>query len=235
MTNVARARKRLRQYASPQKATLLQGFFKTRPGEYGEGDIFIGVKVPEIRTVANDLARFPIRDTLTLLGSKIHEERLLALFLLIRIYQSGKATDKDRIVSVYLKNTRCINNWDLVDLSSPKILGDWLKDRDRRILKKLAQSASMWERRIAIVATYAFIREKDFSDTLSIADMLITDTEDLMHKATGWMLREVGKRDVKILENFLKPRCKSMPRTMLRYAIERFPESKRQGYLKGKV
>jgi len=225
----------LRKYASAKKAALLRGFFKTGQGEYGEGDVFIGVKVPETRKVAVLYADLSRKDTLALLASPIHEERLLALLILIRQYENGDGKERAGIVETYLKNTRHTNNWDLIDLSAHKILGHWLKDRDRSILEKLARSESMWERRISIVATYAFIRENDLKDTFHIADILISDTEDLMHKATGWMLREAGKRDVIALEEYLQTRYQKMPRTMLRYAIERLPEPKRRAYLLGKI
>jgi len=238
-------RQALRKYASQDKARILQGFFKTGPGEYGEGDIFIGVKVPETRMVARQFAGLPLADTLRLLHSPVHEERLLALILLIQRYEQAVPEERAHIVAMYLKNTHTINNWDLVDLSAPNIVGDWLQDKDRAILKELARSRNMWDRRIAIVSTHAFIRRKDFADTFRIAHMLLKDEEDLMHKATGWMLREVGKRDLAALENFLleplssgngtTPRYQAMPRTMLRYAIERFEEDKRQNYLKGSL
>ena len=224
--------KTLRQYASPDKAGILRTFFKTGPGQYGEGDIFIGVKVPEIRTVSKIFKDLDLNTILKLLRSPIHEERLLALLILIHRYAGSTPPEKKNIVDVYLGNTRYINNWDLVDLSAPKIIGDWLKDKDRRILGTLAHSKNIWERRIAIVATHAFIRDRQLSDTFHIAQTLLHDKEDLIHKAVGWMLREAGKRDVPALKNFLSPRHTLMPRTMLRYAIERFPEKERQEYLK---
>lgn len=231
-------KKELRKYASPAKAEILRRFFKTGPGEYGEGDIFIGVKVPEIRQVAKLFADLPLTRTIELLHSPVHEERLLTLLILMRKYDQGDAVAKKKIVKIYLKNTRYTNNWDLVDVSAPKILGHWLlssTDGYRDLLDRLARSRNLWERRIAIVATFAFIRDNKFTDTLRIADMLLSDREDLLHKAVGWMLREVGKRDQRTLEDFLITRHKTMPRTMLRYAIERFPEKKRKAYLQGAV
>lgn len=235
--DIQEAKIELRKYSSQEKANILSRFFKTGPGEYGEGDLFIGVKVPEIRKVVKLFHCLAIEDILQLLYSPIHEERLLALLLLVRRYKVGDAASKKAVVESYLQSTARINNWDLVDLSASQILGDWLKNSPSRRcwLDPLARSKNLWERRIAIVSTYAFIREKDFSETLRIADILMKDSEDLIHKAVGWMLREVGKRDEQKLEEFLQLRCIAMPRTMLRYAIERLEENKRQVYLqKGK-
>ena len=231
---LTKIRKELRTYASPKKAAIARRFFKTGPGEYGEGDIFIGVKVPELRLVARAFEVLPLNENIQLLASPIHEERFLALLILIRKYEGGDLVLKKMIVDLYLKHTRHINNWDLIDVSSHKIIGNWLKGKERKLLTKLARSRNMWERRIAIVSTYAFIRENDLMDTFCIADILINDGEDLLHKATGWMLREAGKRDRLALEIFLNPRYETMPRTMLRYAIEQFPEAKRKKYLFGK-
>lgn len=226
---------RLETLANPETARLLQGFFKTGPGQYGEGDVFLGIKVPLIRKVA---AEFPGIDPARageLLASPFHEARLLALLLWVRTFTRGNAAERAEIHERYLAATHRINNWDLVDASAPYIIGEHLLDRERAPLYRLAQSGSMWERRIAIVATLRFIRNGEFTDTLAIADKLLNDKEDLLHKATGWMLREIGKRDQTMLENFLLPRYRAMPRTMLRYAIERFPEPLRQDYLKGRL
>lgn len=227
-------RHRLRQLANPEKARVLRGFFKTGPGEYGEGDHFLGITVPTLRGVARDIAG-DIRDrTLTaLLRSILHEERLLALLTLVRHYRDGTPSRRQRIFELYRTHTHCVNNWDLVDLSASNIVGAHLATRDRQPLHDWARSELLWERRIAIVATFHFIRQADFTDTLALADILLHDPEDLMQKATGWMLREVGKRDHATLETFLLPRYHHMPRTMLRYAIERFPEPRRQAFLKG--
>lgn len=225
------AQKSLHQHASPAKARTLRTFFKTGPGQYGEGDVFIGVKVPEVRAVAKLFKDLDLKSVVKLLHAPIHEERLLALLILIHQYNSGTVRSKKNIVRLYLQHTDHINNWDLIDLTAPRIIGTWLKDKDRGILDRLADSRNMWERRIAIVATHAFIREKQFSDTFRIARTLLHDKEDLIHKAVGWMLRETGKRDIRALKDFLKPRHSLMPRTMLRYAIERFPEQERQQYL----
>ena len=225
-------RKKLKRLGNPKTARLLQGFFKTGPGEYGEGDIFLGIKVPVLREQVRECcdAGFPV--VTQLLRSPIHEERLLALLILVCRYSKGTPAEKQAICKLYLRNTRCINNWDLVDLSAPNIVGAHLANKSRGLLRRLARSQSLWERRISIVATAAFIRQNDFADTMLIAGMLLRDKEDLIHKATGWMLREVGKRSQATLERFLKTHFRTMPRTMLRYAIERFPERKRQEYLK---
>lgn len=229
------ARKRLHTLASPERAAISARFFKTDPGEYGEGDRFIGVRVPEIRKVSKDFKALPLSEFETLLHSKIHEERLLSLVILVLQFEKSNNSVRKRIYDFYLANTQHINNWDLVDLSTPQIVGGYLEARSRRPLFRLAKSKSLWERRISIVATHWFIRQRDFDDTLKIAEMLLADKEDLIHKAVGWMLREVGKRDLDALEGFLGEHCRVMPRTMLRYAIERFPERKRQRYLKGTV
>jgi len=226
-------RKRLRVLASAEEAKVLQWFFKTGPGEYGEGDVFIGVRVPALRQLVRECPTAGEPAAKSLLQSRVHEDRLLALLLLVRQFANGDGPTRERTYRLYLDCTDRINNWDLVDLSAPNIVGEWLLERDRRPLARLAKSKSLWERRIAIVATSAFIRRRQFDDTLRIADLLLHDSHDLIHKATGWMLREVGKRDEAVLESYLAPRCKTLPRTMLRYAIERFAEPKRQLYLRG--
>lgn len=228
-------RKKLQKVASKEKAKILRGFFKTGPGEYGEGDVFLGVTAPVLRKLSREYDGIGIKDALPLLQSSVHEERLLALFLLIRAYSKGDDVVKKKIYDLYLKNTRFINNWDLVDLSAPNIAGSYLIDKSRKPLYALAKSRDLWKRRIAILSTFTFIRRNEFSDTLRISGMLLADRHDLIHKAAGWMLREVGKRDLSTEERFLQRHYKTMPRTMLRYAIERFPESKRQKYLNGKV
>ncbi len=226
--------KELKKYVNMEKARFLPTFFKTGKGEYGEGDIFIGVVVPDIRKVAVKFEKnISMSDLQTLLDSKIHEERLLALLILVE--KSKKASEKKKITEFYFKNTKNINNWDLVDLSAPKIVGAYLFDKDRSILYKFARSNHLWEKRIAIVATYYFIQRNQLKDTLNISEILLNDKHDLMHKAVGWMLREVGKKDLNAEEQFLKKYYKKMPRTMLRYAIEKFPESKRKAYLSGKI
>lgn len=228
-------RSRLARLGDRRRARELQRFFKTGPGEYGEGDRFLGARVPDLRSLAREYVDVSLSALRTLLRSRVHEERLMALLVLEQKYSRGRDSEKERIYRLYLDNTRYVNNWDLVDLSAGKIVGDFLIDRDRTVLRELAASENIWERRIAIIATSAFIRIGDYSYTLKVADMLLEDEEDLIHKAVGWMLREVGKRDPRAEERFLKPRYRRMPRTMLRYAIERFPEPKRQRYLKGAV
>lgn len=226
------AQKPLRSFGDPEVAAILARFFKTGPGQYGEGDRFIGVKVPTIRKVAKEFKDLPLGEVECLLHSEIHEERLLALVILILQFEKGDDATRKSIYDLYLANTRHINNWDLVDLSAPQIVGGYLENRSRKPLARLAKSESLWERRIAVVATHWFIRHGDYADTLRIAEKLLGDKEDLIHKAVGWMLREIGKRDVTVLEEFLERHCGVMPRTMLRYAIEQFPEKKRLGYLK---
>ena len=231
--NARAAQRRLRSLGCPQQAAILSRFFKTGPGQYGEGDRFIGVKVPVTRKVAKEFKGLPLSEVECLLHSEIHEERLLALVILVGQFERGDEAARTPIYRFYLAHTSHINNWDLVDLSAPQIVGGYLQNRSRKPLDGLAKSASLWERRISILATHWFIRHGDFADTLKIAERLLADKEDLIHKAVGWMLREVGKRDVATLETFLRRHCRSMPRTMLRYAIERFPDEKRRVYLTG--
>ncbi len=221
----------LRSLANPKDAAVLGKYFKTGPGEYGEGDAFIGVRVPAIRKVVRDFRALPLSEAECLLHSPIHEERLAALLILVMQMAKADAKIQKPIYDLYLANTKFINNWDLVDLSAPQIVGAWLADKSRKPLYRLAKSSWLWDRRISILATYYFIRRDDFADTLKLAEMLLGDREDLMHKAVGWMLREMGKQDVAVLEGFLGQHCRVMPRTMLRYAIEKFPEAKRRGYL----
>ena len=209
----------------------MAGFFKTGPGEYGEGDVFVGVRVPAIRKVAKEFQSLPLSEVVRLLHSKIHEERLAALVILVLQAAQGNGETRTQVYDLYLANTKYINNWDLVDLSAPQLVGRYLEARSRRPLYRLATSSWLWDRRISILATFHFIRQGDFGDTFTIAEMLLADKEDLIHKAVGWMLREVGKRDQAVLESFLDKHCPIMPRTMLRYAIEKFPDKKRQGYL----
>ena len=224
----------LRTASNKEKAKLLQGFFKTGKGEYGEGDIFIGIIVPETRKVAVRYKDLPLKDVEELLKSKIHEERLCALLLLVHNYENNKEK-REEIYYFYLKNTKYINNWDLVDLSCHHIIGDYLLNRNKAVLYKLARSKNLWEKRISVISTFEFIRNHKFDDSLKIALILVGDKHDLIHKAVGWMLREIGKRDKKVEEHFLKKYYKLMPRTMLRYAIEKFPEKERKKYLKGEI
>jgi 3-methyladenine DNA glycosylase AlkD len=227
-SKTSEAARRLRDFASEERAAISRGFFKTGAGQYGEGDLFLGVRVPDLRKVVREFRSLALDELLPLLHSKWHEERLLAVVILTEQYKRG---DRDAIYALYLANTKFVNNWDLVDASAPAIVGAHLFERSRAPLRKLAKSKDLWERRIAIVATQHFIREGDFDDTLAIAEMLLGDREDLIHKATGWMLREVGNRDRARLLAFLEEHAASMPRTMLRYAIEKFPSPMRERYL----
>jgi 3-methyladenine DNA glycosylase AlkD len=228
-------RKRLLDLENKEKAKTLQRFFKTGPGEYGEGDIFLGVMVPELRKLSKEYGELDLGEVERLLKSSVHEERLLALLILIRKYNRGDKAEKKKIYGLYLKSTRWINNWDLVDLSAPNIVGDFLMKRSREPLYRLACSPSLWERRIAILATFQFIKSHQFDETLRIGKILISDQEDLIHKSVGWMLREVGKRDSAAEESFLREQYRQMPRTMLRYAIERFPAAQRELFVKGRI
>lgn len=225
----------LKKLADPRKAEILQGFFKTGPGQYGEGDIFLGITVPISRTVARKFSELPFDEIRKLFQSPIHEERLVALLILVHNFNSGTNSERATIFDFYLRNTKHINNWDLVDLSAHHIVGAYLFERDTKPLYKLVKSSNLWERRISIVSTFYFINNHAYADTLKLAAVLLNDEHDLIHKAVGWMLREVGKRDLAVEEGFLKKYYRKMPRTMLRYAIEKFPESKRQKYLKGKI
>jgi len=222
----------LQSYASPEKAKILQRFFKTGKGEYGEGDVFLGLKVPETRKIAEKYKELSLLDIQKLLDSKIHEHRLVGLLILVDKYE--KSNNKE-IVDFYLANTKNINNWDLVDLTAHKILGHYLLDKDRTLLYNLARSNDLWEKRISIISTFYFIKNNDFKDALKISEILLNDKHDLIHKAVGWMLREIGKRDQKAEEKFLKKYYKKMPRTMLRYAIEKFDEKKRKAYLRSEI
>ncbi|PIS45890.1 MAG: DNA alkylation repair protein [Ignavibacteria bacterium CG08_land_8_20_14_0_20_37_9] len=224
-----------KQKANKQQAEILQRFFKTGPGEYGEGDVFYGIKVPVQRTVAHQFQHLPLNDLQILLKSKVHEERLIALLILVLKFKYADEVVREKLFKFYLKNSERINNWDLVDLSADKIVGAFLIDKDKSLLFKLAKSSNLWERRIAMLSTYCFIKNGVFEVTLQIAELLLRDQQDLIHKAVGWMLREIGKRDLEPEEEFLKLHYKQMPRTMLRYAIEKFPEAKRQAYLKGTI
>lgn len=223
---------RLRALASPPTAKISQSFFKTGLGEYGEGDRFIGIRVPVLRSLAREFGGISLAELLKLLRSPIHEERLLALVILVNQFARADAAGQGRIYRLYLKHAKFINNWDLVDTSAPQIVGGYLEARPRAVLFRLARSEMLWERRIAVLATFHFIRRGDFAVTLRLAKMLLRDPHDLMHKAVGWMLREIGKRDAAVLREFLQQHAGQMPRTMLRYAIEKFPARERQRYLR---
>jgi 3-methyladenine DNA glycosylase AlkD len=225
----------LRKYSSRKKAKTIQGFFKTGRGEYAEGDIFLGVSVPDIRRIACRYINLPVKHILVLLKSPIHEERLLALLIFVLRYAKGNSDEKKKIYNLYLTHTKHINNWDLVDLTADKIVGAFLDNKSKKPIYNLAYSNNLWERRIAIVSTFHFIKNNKFTPTLRISKLLLKDEHDLIHKAVGWMLREVGKRNRAVEERFLRQHYRIMPRTMLRYAIEHFPQKKRLSYLKGSI
>jgi len=215
-----------------RKAQILQRYFKTEKGQYGEGDIFLGISVPELRKIAKKNDNLSLRDLRGLLQSRIHEERFVALVILIQKFKKAGNDEKDKIMKFYLRNLKWVNNWDLVDLSADKILGKYLFDKEKTILYDLAVSKNLWERRVAIIATFYFIKNNLFVDALKISENLLKDKHDLIHKAVGWMLREVGKRNLKVEEDFLEKNCKKVHRTTLRYAIEKFPKEKRDYYLR---
>jgi 3-methyladenine DNA glycosylase AlkD len=226
---------RLHAMGDPEHARFVAGYFRTGPGEYGEGDRFLGIRIPALRTLARELRGAPPDTAAALLRSEWHEARLLALLLLVDAYARGDEATRGAVYRLYLDSTRFINNWDLVDSSAPGIVGAHLAEGDRGVLERLARSDALWERRIAILATQHFIRRGDFGTTLRIAEMLVDDRHDLIHKAVGWMLREVGNRDRAAEEAFLRRHHRTMPRTMLRYAIEKFPPDLRQAYMRGEM
>lgn len=224
----------LRSVGTSTRAKASARFFKTGPGEYGEGDRFLGVRVPEQRRIAKQFIGLSLSDIERLLRNSYHECRLTALLVLVQKYEKASEKERERIAAFYLKNAKRVNNWDLVDSSAPHILGAHLHERNRHVLDQLSHSRNLWERRIAIVATLAFIGKGEYADTLRIAKRYFSDQHDLIQKATGWMLREVGKRSRRTLTQFLDCEAPRMPRTMLRYAIEHYPKSKRAAYLKAK-
>ncbi len=225
----------LKKYANKKNAAHHQTFFKTQPGGYGEGDLFIGVRVPQIRQVAKKYKNIKLDIVEKLLRSEIHEYRMIALIIMVNRFSLKSCADKEQedIFSLYIKNKDRINNWDLIDISAPHIVGGFLFEREKDLLYSLSKSSVLWDRRIAIMSTFYFLRRNNFEHTLKISKILLHDKHDLIHKAVGWMLREIGKRDINVEEKFLKKEFKTMPRTMLRYAIEKFPEDLRQSYLKG--
>jgi len=228
-------RAELRALADPEKAAFFPRFFKAGPGEYAEGDRFLGVTVPKQRALAKRYRALPTRSVRSLLRDPIHECRLTALLILVLQFERGDAETRDEIAQFYLDHLDHVNNWDLVDSSAHKILGPWLEARDRALLDELAASDHLWRQRVAVLSTYHYIKQGDFDDFLRIAETLVDHEHDLIHKAVGWMLREVGNRDLHVEEAFLKRHYQTMPRTMLRYAIEKFPEAKRKRYLRGKA
>ncbi|OIO39934.1 DNA alkylation repair protein [Candidatus Pacearchaeota archaeon CG_4_9_14_3_um_filter_31_7] len=228
---LSQLKKELESLADSEKAKVYQRFFKTAKGEYGEGDVFLGLKVPKLREIAKKYYCLDLRQLKELMDSSIHEHRMIALFILIKKYNKSNETNKRKIFKLYIKNIKNINNWDLVDLNAPNIVGTHLINKDRKILYDFAKSDNLWKKRISVLACFAFIKNKDFKDTLKISEILLKDKHDLIHKAVGWMLREIGKRDLTTLETFLKKHYKSMPRTMLRYSLEKLPEEKRNFYM----
>lgn len=226
-------KKEIKDLSNPKQAKIYARFFKTGLGEYGEGDQFLGIKVPVLRQVAKKYSDLKLSKIKNLLKSPVHEHRFVALVILTHQFKKGSVDKRKKIFEFYLKNTQGINNWDLVDASCYKIVGEYLidKPKKRKVLYKLAKSKNLWERRIAIISTMAFIKNSQFEDTLNLSKILLDDEHDLIHKAVGWMLREVGKRDQETEERFLKKHCQTMPRTMLRYAIEKFSKQKRDFYL----
>jgi len=225
----------LHSLANPEIAVHSQRFFKTGEGEYGHGDKFLGIRVPAIRQTVKQYKTASLSVAEKLLKSEYHEIRLFALLLLVARFSKGSADQQEKIYRLYLRNSRYINNWDLVDSSAHYIVGAYLDGKDKSVLDKMARSRSLWERRIAIMATFYFIKNNQFTETLKLTKQLLGDQEDLIHKAVGWMLREIGKRDLAKEVAFLNRHYQTMPRTMLRYAVEKFNEAERQRYLKGEV
>jgi 3-methyladenine DNA glycosylase AlkD len=223
--------KELSNQADTKKALLAQRFFKTATGQYGAGDIFLGINVPTLRNIAKKYSGLSLSEIEILLKNKIHEYRLTALLILIIQFKKADIHSRKKIYKIYLKNSKWVNNWDLVDISAPNIVGEWLLKNPREIIYKLSHSKNIWQKRIAVIATFAFIKHGEFVDTFKIAEILLRDSHDLIHKAVGWMLREVGKCDEKSEKEFLDKHCKNMPRTMLRYAIEKFTKKDYQHYL----
>lgn len=235
MSNYSKIITELQKQSDPARAKHSQRFFKTGPGEYGEGDKFAGITMPKIRKIVRLHRQLSLPDTLKLLKSPIHDYRMTALLIMVDKYQKGDLQLKKTIYQHYIQNIKYINNWDLVDVTAPHIVGNYLLDHPRDILRKFAESGHLWKQRISVVATFAFIKQLEFKDTLLIAKLLLHHQHDLIHKAVGWMLREIGKKDQEVEEKFLQQYYQIMPRTMLRYAIERFPEPLRQKYLRGKI
>jgi 3-methyladenine DNA glycosylase AlkD len=230
-------KKALELYKNPEKANILQGFFKTAPGQYGEGDVFWGLTVPQTRAVVKQFTKMSLEDIELLLIDPVHEVRMAGGLLLVEKFKKAKEVEKEAIYRFYLQHAKCFNNWDLVDLTCYQIVGSRLINGDRSVLYELAGSSNLWEQRISIISTIAFIRNDDFKDCLKLSEMLLQNKHDLIQKAVGWVLREIGKRNFVIEYKFLveNDRYKTMPRTMLRYAIEKFPEAQRQAFLKGEI
>lgn len=235
MSTAAKVKKRLREFINPEKAAFFPRFFKTGKGEYGEGDKFLGVTVPNQRQVAKEFKDLPLTETKKLLYDPIHECRLTAVLILVLQFEKGDEKIRKSIYQFYIDNLNQVNNWDLVDSSAHRIVGAYLDSRSRKKLYQLARKSHLWSQRVSIVATYWYIKQEDFDDTLAIAELLLNHEHDLIHKAVGWMLRELGKMNEPLLVAFLKPRYQNMPRTMLRYAIEKFDKPRRDRYLKSEI
>ncbi|MBT3981523.1 MAG: DNA alkylation repair protein [Bacteriovoracaceae bacterium] len=233
--SAAQVKSSLKKLEDKDKALFLSRYFKTAPGEYGHGDKFLGIKVPESRKIARSSRNLSLPEIQKLLDSKYHEQRLVGLFILVLKFDQASDKEQKSIYHFYVKNLNNVNNWDLVDSSAPQIVGRFLLNKDKAILYKWASSKNLWKRRVSILSTLHFIREKKYRDALNIGEVLLDDSEDLIHKGVGWMLREIGNRDIKKEEMFLKKHYQKMPRTMLRYAIEKFPEKKRKDYLLGRI
>jgi 3-methyladenine DNA glycosylase AlkD len=232
MSALADLRRKIKRAGDPDRAAFSQRYFKTGPGEYAAGDRFAGLTAAQVRAIAREFRALALDDVRTLIASPIHEHRLVALLILVSQYRRGDDATREAVFNTYLASTQHINNWDLVDCSAEHVIGPHLRPlRRRTLLTTLAKSKSLWDRRIAIMSTFHYIRHNEFAETLRIARLLLRDTEDLVHKAVGWMLREVGKRNLKVERAFLDRHARQMPRTMLRYAIERFPEPLRKAYL----
>lgn len=224
----------LHSISNPEKAVFLQRFFKTGKGQYAEGDVFLGIVVPLVRNVAKAATQTPVSELQLLLDSEYHEARLVALLIVAEQFKKASREKQTELFEFYLRNSSRINNWDLVDVTCAHVVGKYLLDKDRSVLYSMAESSLLWEQRIAIVSTIAFIRDRQFDDTLALSEMLLGHKHDLMHKAVGWMLREVGKRDKEILVDFLERNVSRMPRTALRYAIEHFSPEERVYFMKHK-
>ncbi|MBL7051153.1 DNA alkylation repair protein [Candidatus Woesearchaeota archaeon] len=229
---IAQLKEELQKQANPEQAKILKRFFKTGKGQYGEGDVFLGIKVPIQRAIAKKYTKSSLEQLQELLNTNIHEYRFTSLVILINKYNNSDEQGKKEVYEFYIQNIKNINNWDLVDISCPNIIGDYLLEKDKTILYDFAKSAHLWTKRIAIISTLRFIKNNQFEDTLNIAEILLKDKHDLLHKAVGWMLREVGKKNQKAEEAFLDRYYRQMPRTMLRYSIERFSEEKKKYYMK---
>ncbi len=223
------------QLANPSIAQHSTRFFKSGPGEYGEGDCFLGIRVPIIRQQVKRYRGLTLDEVLSLLKNQYHEIRLFAVLMMVDLFERGNEQCRSRVYTAYLNHTKWVNNWDLVDSSAHKIVGAFLESRSRKPLYKLAKSRLMWDKRISIISCYWFIKQKDFTDTLLLSKLLLNDAHDLIHKAVGWMLREVGNRDWQIEDSFLQTNYQNMPRTMLRYSIEKFPQLRKSDYMKGRV